>query len=134
MSGALVAWLLVACTGEEEAPPPFQVTFTYPVDGQESYNNTPVRIGFSDTLDKETCGRQALHFAALRADGRVAFYVPYTLVEDDEDNTFELLHDTLLENLTYTLAVQGGELGCLSVGGEPVVPYAITFPVVPRPE
>lgn len=126
--------VLGGCPQPGEAEEGFHVSFSFPADGEEAFAETPVRLGFSDPIDSDTCGRPTWFLAALGLDGRIAWEVPFLVESMAEANTFELAHEGLTVGFDHVLTVQGGEEGCLSAAGDPVAPFSITFPVVERPE
>ncbi len=125
---------LAACEVPADEAAPFRVSFSFPADGEESWPETPVRLGFSAPIDADTCGRATFHLGALGLGERIAYDVPYRTEVLADENSYELVHDGLIAGLDHALVVQGGDAGCLSATGEPLEPFASVFPVVERPE
>jgi hypothetical protein len=125
----------VAGCPEPEADDPFHVTFSFPADGEEVFPETPVRLGFSEAIDPDTCGRPSWYIAALGETGVVAWFEEFT-IEDmaEEAHSYELIHDGLTPGLVHAVTVQGGSSGCTSAAGEAIAPFTATFSVVERPD
>jgi hypothetical protein len=125
----IVALLLAACA---ELPEPFHVTLSFPADGDDAFPETPVRIGFSEAIDRDAC-LPAIALVAVDDAGSVAWPVPFELTDGDDPDAFDLEHDPFVAQIDHALTVASGPSGCVSATGLPLEPFAATFHVLERP-
>jgi hypothetical protein len=131
--GAVPLILVVgACTSA--APPPFEVIFSSPRSGDSAFPDSPVELGFSEAIDRNTCTRDTIHLGAVDEDFAVVWFAVYTVVEAGGDNRWSLDHDGMVDDVNYLLAVDSGPSGCLSAMGEEILPFSLVFPVLEPPD
>ncbi len=131
--GARRALLLLILLGgcEPEVAVPFEVIYARPDQGEFAGPATRVELGFSYPIDRARCDASTLHLAALDpATQRIAWLADYSVEATEGRNRVELVHEGLITGYDYLLTVQTGPEGCLSVAGQPLEPFGITFPVV----
>lgn len=108
----------------------FRVVFSSPQQGQAVPPSSTVSVGFSEAVDRTACNVGTLHLAALEQDDTIAWFEEVAIEESSAGEfRLELVHDDLIVDLDYVLAVQAGPEGCLSALGETLAPFEVTFTV-----
>lgn len=111
----------------------FAVIASTPEPGEVAYPQSLIELEFSEAIDSERCGPEAVHLAAVAEAPALAWLEPVELVESEQgEHRWTVLHDPLRVEQEHVLSIASGPEGCVSFLGKPIEPFSLWFLVVER--